>query len=155
QLQKISLPNAYSNAEADYHAFLWWDPTKLAMIPVTSRGGNIGPSSATNPFVGAVGFTVDANGINELGHVINPPTSGTGIPLCPPVGPGRVPDPGGVSVPGPTVTTEPSDPAVLEACRRTGQCTAGPTGVAGGVAPSTTFAPTTTTTVGPIECFAA
>jgi len=157
QLQKLTLPGASSDAEQDYHAFLWWDPTKLALIPVQGSGISATPveescppdarctttgQTSTAPFVGAIGFTVDSNGISELGRIQNPSSTQPST-TCPP-GARCVPE-GDPQVPGPTVvTTVPADPEAREACRAAGACPddatstdAGPAGP-GAPSPSTT-----------------
>jgi uncharacterized secreted protein with C-terminal beta-propeller domain len=57
-----------SEAEWDHHAFLWWAPSKLAVLPLQSWPGG-------RSFTGAIGLTVDAAaGIAEAGrasHVKN------------------------------------------------------------------------------------
>jgi hypothetical protein len=51
-----------SEAEWDHHAFLWWPPAKLAILPLENWG-------AEDSFVGAVGLAVDrAAGIAEVGR---------------------------------------------------------------------------------------
>jgi hypothetical protein len=55
--------NTTSSAEFDHHAFLYWDPRRLAVIPVREYASN------EAPFLGAVGFTVGRDGINEVGRV--------------------------------------------------------------------------------------
>jgi beta propeller domain-containing protein len=51
-----------SEVEWDHHAFLWWPPTKLAVLPLEHWDGQDG-------FVGAVGLAVDrAAGIAEVGR---------------------------------------------------------------------------------------
>ena len=63
-----------STVEFDHHAFLWWAPTKLAVIPVQSFGSRIpvGPVPPGAPaqygFVGAIGFRVSRDGITEVGR---------------------------------------------------------------------------------------
>ncbi|MBA2505345.1 MAG: beta-propeller domain-containing protein [Thermoleophilaceae bacterium] len=47
-----------SQAEYDHKAFLWWAPARLAVIPVARNGSS-----------GAIGFGVDAGGINETGRL--------------------------------------------------------------------------------------
>jgi hypothetical protein len=48
--------------EYDHHAFLWWAPSKLAVIPVSLY-------AEREQFVGAIGFRVDrAEGISEVGR---------------------------------------------------------------------------------------
>jgi hypothetical protein len=71
RLQNAQLASgAYSTAEYDHHAFLYWPKTKLALVPVSIY-------SQDSPFVGAIGFDVDpATGINELGRVQHPKPDG-------------------------------------------------------------------------------
>ncbi|HYH58641.1 MAG TPA: beta-propeller domain-containing protein [Thermoleophilaceae bacterium] len=52
-----------SAAEYDHHAFLYWPPTKLTVVPLSDYAFD-------DPFEGAVGFSVDAGtGFTELGRV--------------------------------------------------------------------------------------
>jgi hypothetical protein len=107
ELQKYVLWNSTSEVEQAFHAFMWWEPTKLAMVPVDRayvglidgacpKGPTTGacPQTYIPPFTGAIGLTIDRNGISELGRVVNPgPASinrcGSGalddcVPSCPP-----------------------------------------------------------------------
>jgi hypothetical protein len=53
-----------SEAEWDHHAFLWWAPAKLAVIPLEYWSGD-----GAGVFAGAVGLTIDrAAGIAEAGR---------------------------------------------------------------------------------------
>jgi len=61
RLQSYTLGSAWSEAESDHHAFLWWAPSRLAVLPVQAW--------ADKPFVGAVGFRVGRGGIAEAGRV--------------------------------------------------------------------------------------
>ena len=54
-----------SSAEFDHHAFLYWAPRSLAVLPLTEYG--YGSNGA--PFVGAVGARVGRGGIDEVGRV--------------------------------------------------------------------------------------
>jgi hypothetical protein len=55
----------FSDAEYDHHAFLWWGPEKLAVIPLSSY-------EPDQEFTGAIGFGVDvAAGISERGRAIH------------------------------------------------------------------------------------
>lgn len=85
ELQKYVLLNSTSEVEQAFHAFLWWEPTKLAMVPVDRAyvgliDGNCpgGPNAGVcapqylPPFTGAIGLTIDRSGIKELGRVVNP-----------------------------------------------------------------------------------
>ncbi len=101
ELQKYVLWNSTSEVEQDFHAFLYWEPTKLAMIPVDRAyvgfiGGDCPPNASgaprvpttvvnpqpcttrqyVPPFTGAIGLTLDRNAITELGRVVNPASPG-------------------------------------------------------------------------------
>ncbi len=58
---------ASSSAEFDPHAFLFWKPSNLAVIPLTTYGDR-GQS-----FSGAVGFRIGAASIAEAGRIAHPP----------------------------------------------------------------------------------
>jgi uncharacterized secreted protein with C-terminal beta-propeller domain len=51
-----------SEVEYDHHAFLYWGPEKLAVIPVSVYGPG-------NPFVGAIGFRVGKSEIDEVDRI--------------------------------------------------------------------------------------
>jgi hypothetical protein len=59
---------SYSSAEYDHHAFLYWPKTKLAVIPLQLYDYD----SNGNPFVGAIGFHVTREAIDEVGRVSHP-----------------------------------------------------------------------------------
>lgn len=61
RLQRRALGSSWSQAESDHHAFLWWAPSRLAVLPVVSY--------ADKPFAGAVGLRVTRTGIDEVGRV--------------------------------------------------------------------------------------
>ena len=51
-----------SSAEYDHHAFLWWNPAKLAVLPVSDYVS----------FTGAIGFGIEpAAGISERGRAVH------------------------------------------------------------------------------------
>jgi hypothetical protein len=55
-----------SEAEADHHAFLYWPPSKLAVMPVQIYGSQ----SPGEQFNGAIGFRIDRDrGIEEAGRI--------------------------------------------------------------------------------------
>ncbi|HEV2875388.1 MAG TPA: beta-propeller domain-containing protein [Thermoleophilaceae bacterium] len=61
RLHQAAVSNASSQAEFDHHAFLWWAPRDLAVVPLSVFGGQ--------PFEGAAGFRVQrAAGIAEVGR---------------------------------------------------------------------------------------
>ncbi len=58
-----------SEVEFDHHAFLWWAPTKLAVLPVQAYSDK---ADGSQGFSGAIGFRVDRSGIGEVGRVSHP-----------------------------------------------------------------------------------
>lgn len=64
RLHKLTVADARTTVEWDHHAFLWWRPRKLAVLPLSD-----------GPFQGAIGYRVgQASGINEAGrtaHVVD------------------------------------------------------------------------------------
>ncbi len=76
-VQKATLgEGSSSQVEYDHHAFLFWPPTGLAVLPL-----QIYPNDNGNPFNGAVGFHIDQGGITELGRISHPATSGYAPPI--------------------------------------------------------------------------
>jgi hypothetical protein len=61
RIRQHALGSSWSEAEGEHHAFLWWGPSRLAVLPVVSY--------ADKPFAGAVGFRVSRTGIDEVGRV--------------------------------------------------------------------------------------
>src|SRR4051794_22604769 len=62
-----------SDVEFDPHAFLWWDPLKLAVLPVQVYDYNADAKQQQPPFVGAIGFhSTKAGGVTEAGRVSHP-----------------------------------------------------------------------------------
>jgi hypothetical protein len=61
RLHQAAVADASSQAELDHHAFLWWAPRDLAVVPLDVFG--------SRPFQGAAGFKVQrAAGIGEVGR---------------------------------------------------------------------------------------
>jgi hypothetical protein len=81
-LQRTTLGNGSSSeVQYDHHAFLFWPPTKLAVLPVQIYSGQPGQpqpqaSTAQPGFVGAIGYRVDASGIAEVGRAVHDQTNG-------------------------------------------------------------------------------
>jgi hypothetical protein len=70
-----------STAEFDPHAFLYWGPTRLAVIPLQTYGG------AGAEFNGAVGFRIGAASIDEVGRIVHPGGATYGdTTYAPPIG---------------------------------------------------------------------
>jgi uncharacterized secreted protein with C-terminal beta-propeller domain len=64
RLQHVVLRNGSSDAEFEHHAFLWWPPTGLAVLPLQTYEGS-------SPFVGAVGLHVTPGALTEVGRVVH------------------------------------------------------------------------------------
>ncbi|MFI5004254.1 MAG: beta-propeller domain-containing protein [Solirubrobacterales bacterium] len=85
-----------SLVQYDHHAFLFWPPTALAVLPVSiypttpisvpptpqplpAAGASGGPASTVEPtggFVGAIGFRIDRSGIAEVARIAHDPVNG-------------------------------------------------------------------------------
>jgi hypothetical protein len=105
RLAQAVIPESSSAAEWDHHAFLWWEPTGLAAVPVSAYA--VGGS-----FDGLIGFGVDVEGgtLGELGRIAHPvvtvPGDGSGgssgvVEPVPPtqIEPGEPTEPGDVLPP--------------------------------------------------------
>jgi uncharacterized secreted protein with C-terminal beta-propeller domain len=68
---------ASSSAEFDPHAFLYWKPSQLAVIPLSVYGQN-------TSFSGAVGFRIGTASIAEAGRIAHP--ADPGDTYTPPIG---------------------------------------------------------------------
>jgi hypothetical protein len=74
--QRVTVDNAGSEALYDHHAFLWWAPRNLALLPVTiydystCSPGRPCPaqSQPQSGFAGAIGFTVTPDKLVEAGR---------------------------------------------------------------------------------------
>ena len=71
--------SASSTAEYDPHAFLFWKPSNLAVIPLSTYG------ERGEEFQGAVGFSIGAARITEAGRITHPPKV-AGETYKPPIG---------------------------------------------------------------------
>jgi uncharacterized secreted protein with C-terminal beta-propeller domain len=67
RLQHVVYGTGSSEAEYDHHAFLWWGPTGLALLPLQLPGTGNDPTKGA--FTGAIGLHVAADGIAEIGRV--------------------------------------------------------------------------------------
>lgn len=99
-LQKTTLGQGSSSQVLyDHHAFLFWAPTHLAVIPVQISPVYVGPPTpapgrgattttvsssppgSADQFTGAVGFHIDGSGISEIGRISHPAQSGYPPPI--------------------------------------------------------------------------
>ena len=74
--RRVTFDNGSSEVAYDHHAFLWWQPRELAVLPVESYG-DPQPCAPDQPCIGApskieaaaVGLTVRPDAIAEAGRV--------------------------------------------------------------------------------------
>jgi uncharacterized secreted protein with C-terminal beta-propeller domain len=59
-------PGSGSAVDYDHHAFLWWAPTGLALVPVTEYRG---PGTQASR---VVGFAAGRDALREIGHIAHP-----------------------------------------------------------------------------------
>jgi uncharacterized secreted protein with C-terminal beta-propeller domain len=70
-----------SSVEFDPHAFLWWDPLHLAVLPVQIYDYS-SDSGSSKSFVGAIGFNATkAGGVTEAGRASQPSDNGYTTPV--------------------------------------------------------------------------
>jgi hypothetical protein len=62
-----------SQVEYDHHAFLFWAPAKLAVLPIQAYDQG---------FNGAIGYRVDASGIAEVGRITHTAADGAVAPIA-------------------------------------------------------------------------
>ncbi len=71
RIHQYTMKDGYSDVEFDHRAFLYWEPTATAVIPV-QRWGWDERTGKDDYFVGAFGFELDrAGGIQELGRIVH------------------------------------------------------------------------------------
>jgi hypothetical protein len=73
-----------SQVEYDHHAFLFWAPAKLAVLPIQTYDAAPGPAGTTSGpgFTGAIGYRVDASGIAEVGRITHDAADGGVAPIA-------------------------------------------------------------------------
>jgi uncharacterized secreted protein with C-terminal beta-propeller domain len=76
---QLVVPGAYSTAESDHHALLWWPGSDLLAVPVQSFGADDG-----QPFEGVLVTRVADGEITSVGTITHP-SDGTAyaVPSCP------------------------------------------------------------------------
>ena len=62
---QVDLPSGWSDVEQDHHAFLWWSPASLAVLPVQVNDGQ-------TAFTGMVGLRADGPDLSEVGRISHP-----------------------------------------------------------------------------------
>lgn len=87
-VSKDILDGAWSSAQDDPHALLWWAPAQLAVLPVTEQPVPLGEgaSSMASFFDGAIAFRVTDSSLGEAGRLTQPPMAGSPTPVPGPLG---------------------------------------------------------------------
>jgi hypothetical protein len=105
---QVTLPAGWTDAESEYKAFLWWEPSGLAFIPVQRWGFDPRTGAPDqDSWSGVVAFRVEGDQVTEAGRIAHP----TVQPDCGPSAPGdredgvrpAAPDAGVASASAPSV----------------------------------------------------
>lgn len=71
RIHQYTMKGGYSDVEFDHRAFLYWEPTSTAVIPV-QRWGWDEQRGQEDYFVGAIGLEIDRDrGIQEIGSIVH------------------------------------------------------------------------------------
>jgi uncharacterized secreted protein with C-terminal beta-propeller domain len=77
RLQQYTLEHGSSEVEWDHHAFLYWEPTEMAVVPVQTWWWDE-ETETEGGFAGAVAVHVDRDGIEELAKITHDETGKPG-----------------------------------------------------------------------------
>jgi Beta propeller domain len=76
RIDQISLSEGTnSEVEYDHHAFMYWDPTGLAVMPLQQYNWNEKDGTESG-FFGAIGFRVSEGGLDEISRIEHPGAKG-------------------------------------------------------------------------------
>jgi hypothetical protein len=81
RLSRLTFEDAYSEAEWDHHAFLWWAPEEISVLPLQRWSWDERNGKGDN-FSGAVVVSVTPNRVKELGEIRHPNASGSDCEDC-------------------------------------------------------------------------
>ena len=70
RIDKYTIENGNSEAEWDHRAFLYWEPTGLVVLPITTYSWN-DETGTEQGFVGAIGLEITKDGIREVKRISN------------------------------------------------------------------------------------
>ncbi len=77
-IDKKTIAGGFSDAEWDQKAFLWWRHTKLAVLPV--QAFEYSENELSNWFVGAAGFRIDGESVEDAGRITHPTPGPKSLP---------------------------------------------------------------------------
>jgi uncharacterized secreted protein with C-terminal beta-propeller domain len=81
RLSRLTFDDAYSEAEWDHHAFLWWAPNEIAVLPLQRWSWDERKGQNDN-FSGAVVVSVSPNRVKSLGEITHPNINESGCEGC-------------------------------------------------------------------------
>lgn len=71
RLSRLTFDDAHSEAEWDHHAFLWWAPEGIAVLPIQRWSWDERTQKSDN-FSGAVVVSATANRVKQIGEIRHP-----------------------------------------------------------------------------------
>ncbi len=81
RLSRLTFEDAYSDAEWDHHAFLWWAPEEISVLPL-QRWSWDERSGKEDNFSGAVVLSATPNRVKQLGEIRHPNANGSNCEDC-------------------------------------------------------------------------
>ncbi|RLE13881.1 MAG: hypothetical protein DRJ28_06635 [Actinobacteria bacterium] len=81
RLARLTFDDAYSEAEWDHHAFLWWAPEEIAVLPL-QRWSWDERSGKEDYFSGAAVLTATSTRVKQIGEVRHPNVNGSECEDC-------------------------------------------------------------------------
>lgn len=81
RLSRLTFDDAHSEAEWDHHAFLWWAPEGIAVLPMR-RWSWDEQTGKGDSFSGAVVVTATPNRVKQIGEIEHPNVSDPGCDGC-------------------------------------------------------------------------
>ena len=81
RLSRLTFDEAHSEAEWDHHAFLWWAPEEIAVLPL-QRWSWDERSGKEDYFSGAAVLTATSTRVKQIGEVRHPNVNGSECEDC-------------------------------------------------------------------------
>lgn len=81
RLSRLTFEDAYSDAEWDHHAFLWWAPEEISVLPLQRWSWDERTGKDDN-FSGAVVLRATPNRVKQLGEIRHPNVNGSDCEDC-------------------------------------------------------------------------
>lgn len=81
RLSRLTFEDAYSEAEWDHHAFLWWAPEEISVLPLQRWTWDERSGKGDN-FSGAVVLNATSNRVRQLGEIRHPNVNSSDCEDC-------------------------------------------------------------------------